>query len=91
MNVKIFNRDVPILTLCFVLGEGILIYNAVLMAAFVRMGTLEASLWSRQVLGKAFLIMLACQISLYYNELYNLKVTDTYIELGLRLTRAMGV
>ena len=35
--------------------------------------------------------MAVCQTSLYYNELYDLKVTDTYLELGLRLTRAMGI
>jgi sugar transferase (PEP-CTERM system associated) len=35
--------------------------------------------------------MVVCQTCLYYNELYDLKVTDTYLELGLRLTKAMGI
>lgn len=91
MNLKIFNKDVPLLNLCFVIGEGLLIYSAILIAAFVRFGSIEASFLSPDVLGKAFLIMIVCQGSLYYNELYNLRVTDTYLELGLRLTKAMGI
>jgi len=30
-------------------------------------------------------------MSLYFNELYNLTVTDTYLELGLRLTKSIGI
>ncbi|MBN1841115.1 MAG: TIGR03013 family PEP-CTERM/XrtA system glycosyltransferase [Deltaproteobacteria bacterium] len=91
MILRIFNRDVPVRNLLFVIGEGILIYMAVLVAAFLRLGSVHASFLSGEVISKAILIMVVCQISLYYNELYNLKVTDTYVELGLRLTKAMGV
>ena len=91
MILRIFKKDLPLRNLLFVIGEGALIYAAVLMAAFLRLGSAHASFLSGQVLGKALLIMVVCQASLYYNELYNLKVTDTYLELGLRLTKAMGI
>ncbi len=91
MVFRIFNKDVPARNLLFVIGEGVLIYLAVLVAAFLRLGSVHASFLSGEVISKAILIMVVCQLSLYYNELYNLKVTDTNVELGLRLTKAMGV
>lgn len=91
MILRIFNKDLPLRNLFFVIGEGALIYAAILMAAFLRQGGAHASLLSGDVLGKGLLIMVVCQASVYYNELYNLKVTDTYLELGLRLTKAMGI
>ena len=90
MILHIFKKDLPLRNLLFVVGEGALIYAAVLMAAFLRFGSAHASFLSGEVLGKALLIMVVCQASLYYNELYDLKVTDTYLELGLRLTKAIG-
>ena len=91
MILRIFKKDLPLLNLLFVVGEGVLIYAAVLMAAFLRLGSVHASFLSVEVLGKALLIMVVCQTCLYYNELYDLKVTDTPRELGLRLTKAMGI
>ena len=89
MTLRIFKKDLPLRNLLFVIGEGALIYAAVLIAAFLRLDS--ASFLSREVLGKALVIMAVCQSCLYYNELYNLKVTDTALEMGLRLTKAMGI
>ncbi len=91
MILRIFNKDLPLRNLLFVIGEGALIYAAVLMAAFLRFGSVHESFLAGEVLGKALIILVVCQASLYYNELYDLKVTDTYLELGLRLTKAMGI
>jgi FlaA1/EpsC-like NDP-sugar epimerase len=91
MNLRFFNKDVPLRNLVFVMGEGVLIYLAILAAAFLRLGYSGGLLHLREILAKTSLIMVVCQCALYYNELYNLKVTDTYLELGLRLTKAMGV
>ncbi|HID30115.1 MAG TPA: TIGR03013 family PEP-CTERM/XrtA system glycosyltransferase [Desulfobacterales bacterium] len=89
MILRIFKKDLPLRNLFFVIGEGALIYTAVLIAAFLRLD--RASCLSNVVLGKALVIMVVCQACLYYNELYDLKVTDTSRELGLRLTKAMGI
>ena len=91
MILRIFKKDLPVRNLLFVIGEGALIYAAVLIAAFLRLDSTHVSFLSGAVLGKALLITLVCQASLYYNELYDLKVTDTYLELGLRLTKAIGI
>ena len=91
MILRILNKDVPLRNLLFVIGEGTLIYIAILLAAYIRFGSLQDSFLSLNILSKAMLIMLVCQLSLYFNDLYNLKVTDTYLELGLRLTRAIGI
>lgn len=91
MILRIFKKDLPLSSLVFVLGEGALIYASVLFAAFLRLGSVDASFLSGAMLGKGVLIMGVCQACLYYNELYNLKVTDTYVELGFRLTKAIGI
>jgi len=91
MILRIFNKDLPLRNLLFVIGEGALIYAAVLMAAFLRLGSDYFFFISGEVFGKALIILVVCQASLYYNELYDLRVTDTYLELGLRLTKAMGI
>jgi sugar transferase (PEP-CTERM system associated) len=39
---------------------------------------------------KVFLITFVCQICLYYNDLYDLKITDSFKELGVRLFQALG-
>jgi len=91
MNLRIFNKDVPLHSLLFVVGEGLLIYLAVLTASFFRFGNLEDSFLSHTCLARSLLITVVCQASLYYNDLYNLRVTDTYLELGLRLMKALGI
>jgi sugar transferase (PEP-CTERM system associated) len=91
MILHIFKKDLPLRNVVFVVGEGVLMYFSVLLAAFVRHGRFQASFGSAEVLRNAFVILVVCQLCLYYNELYNLKSTDTYLELGLRLTRALGI
>ena len=91
MVMRVFNKDLPLHNLLFVIGEGALIYAAVLTAAFFRMGSVHASFLSGEVLGKALLMMLICQGCLYYNELYNLKVTHKDMKLSLRLIKAMAI
>jgi sugar transferase (PEP-CTERM system associated) len=35
--------------------------------------------------------MVVCEVCLYFNELYDLKITNSHLELGLRLTKALGI
>ena len=91
MILKILNKDVPLRNLLFVVGEGFLIYAAILISAYLRFGSVNRPFLSSEILSKALLMVIVCQVSLYFNELYNLHVTDTYLELGLRLTKAIGI
>lgn len=91
MVIRIFNKDFSLHSLLFVIGEGALIYAAVLMAAFLRLGGAHASFLSGEGLGKALWVTLIWQGCLYYSELYNLKVTHTDMKLSLRLIKAMSI
>jgi sugar transferase (PEP-CTERM system associated) len=91
MIIPFFKRDISLRQVFFVIGEGVLIYAAILTAAFIHSGSVYDSFLSGEALSKGLLILVICQTTLYYNELYNLKVTDTQLELGLRLTKALGI
>ena len=87
MVIRIFNKDLALHNLLFVIGEGVLIYTAVLMASFFRLGSADTSFLS----GKALLTTLIWQGCLYYNELYNLKVTHADVKLNFRLAKAIAI
>jgi FlaA1/EpsC-like NDP-sugar epimerase len=72
-----------------VLGEGLIIYFAVLISSRLIIGA-EVFAWDRLIGLKALLITAVCQASLYYNDLYDLKIADTFSEIGIRLLQALG-
>ena len=91
MILRVFNKDLPLRNLIFVFGEGVLIYAVVLVSTFLRLDKASFLLLSYQVLAEALLIMVVFLSSFYLNDLYNLKVADSYKEIGLRLTKAIGI
>jgi sugar transferase (PEP-CTERM system associated) len=87
--LRIFRKYYPIRNALFVLGEGIFIFVAVILACRFLLGA-DKLLFQVDVVLKALLITVTCQACLYYNDLYDLKVTDTLTELGIRLLQALG-
>jgi sugar transferase (PEP-CTERM system associated) len=87
--LQIFNKYYPVRNIFFVAGEGIFIFMSVLLASAIVLGQ-ESFFLSRQLLMKTFLITVVCQTCLYYNDLYNLKITNSFNELGIRLLQALG-
>jgi len=87
--LRIFKQYYPIRNIFFFIGEGIAIFAAVMVASWL---VLNVGLFGfdRWLCLKILLISLVCQICLYYNDLYDLKVTDTFRELGIRLLQALG-
>ena len=87
--LRIFKQYYPIRNIFFFIGEGIAIFVAVMVASWL---LLNVGLFGfdRWLCFKIFLISLVCQTCLYYNDLYDLKVTDTFQELGIRLLQALG-
>ena len=88
--LRLFKQFYPIRNLFFVLGEGIIILLSVLTAARLLQSTqhlIPVDFW---IFLKAILITFTCQACLYYNDLYDLQVTDTFYELGIRLFQALG-
>jgi sugar transferase (PEP-CTERM system associated) len=87
--LRLFKQYYPIRNAIFVLGEGIIIFLSVIIACWIIIG--EKSIQAGFGISmKALLITCVCQLCLYYNDLYDLKITDTFTELGIRLLQALG-
>jgi sugar transferase (PEP-CTERM system associated) len=90
--IRIFRHYVSRRKAIFVVGEGVLIYCSVSLAAFLFLGEyvsldeMLADLWP-----KIFLVAVVTQISLYFNDLYDFKATENMIEMGTRLIQAVGI
>jgi len=72
--------------------ESILIFLSVISAVWLRLGgdsVIPAGL--EFIVPKAILITLICQLSLYYFDLYDFKITKNNLELGIRLMQALGI
>ena len=87
--LRIFKQYYPIRNVFFLIGEGIAIFLAVLAACTLLLNV-EWFGFDRWLFLKILLISLVCQICLYYNDLYDLKITDTFKELSIRLLQALG-
>ena len=87
--LRFFKQYYPIRNIFFVIGEGLFIYISVLVATWILLNPESIgldNLFSR----KAFLIAFVCMICLYFNDVYDLQVTNSYLELGIRLFQALG-
>jgi len=87
--LRLFKQYYPIRNIFFFIGEGIVIFAAVMAACWLLLN-IGLFGFDRWLCFKIFLISLVCQTCLYYNDLYDLKVTDTFQELGIRLLQALG-
>lgn len=87
--LRVFKQYYPIRNIFFVLGEGAFIYLSVLVACRLILGD-DLFFLSWFMVGKIFLITFVCQACLYYNDLYDFKVTDSFRELSIRLLQALG-
>jgi sugar transferase (PEP-CTERM system associated) len=87
--LRLFKQYYPIRNVFFILGEFLLIYGAVLLAAgVIHYPDLHAIDFGLYL--KAFLIATVSQTCLYYNDLYDLTVITSFSELGIRLLQALG-
>jgi len=87
--LRFFKQYYPIRNVFFIAGEGVFIFVSVLMAYYIINST-ELFILERWLLVKIFLITFVCQLCLYYKDLYDLKIADSLIELGIRLLQALG-
>lgn len=76
----------------FILGEGILIYAAVTIAAYFIIGEsvpiidVVEMFWAR-----ILLVAVVAQLSLYFNDLYEFNVSENMIDLATRLIQSVGI
>jgi sugar transferase (PEP-CTERM system associated) len=87
--LRLFRQYYPIHSIFFILGEGVLIYGAILTGAFISIGpaVLRAEPW---FYAKLCLVTVVCQACLYFNELYDLRVVGGAKELAVRLLQSFG-
>lgn len=88
MMLRILKQYYPIRNIFFVIGEGLVIYSSVMLACLIVFG--PESFVSRWLWLKILLITVICQSCLYFNELYDLSVIDSFLELSLRLLQSLG-
>jgi hypothetical protein len=88
--LRIFRQYYPIRNVIFASGEGLVIYLSVIIAAYIKLGS-DLHVFDYWIVVKSMLITAVCQMALYYNDLYDLKITSNYIELGIRLLQALGI
>ncbi len=66
-----------------------MIYASFIFASWIILET-ESFHFDQWLWLKILLVTFVCQTCLYYNDLYDLKITDSLIELGIRLLQALG-
>jgi len=90
--VRIFRQYVSSREFAFILGEGLLIFAAVFLAAFFfympDMALLDLFI---MVWPKVLLVAVVTQLSLYFNDLYEIRVPEGTLDLATRLMQAIGM
>ena len=87
--LRILKQYYPVRNAIFVLGEGMFIFLSVIFASWIIIGK-DFILADQALALKILLIVMVCQLCIYFNHLYDLKVTDTMVELFIRLLQALG-
>lgn len=88
--LRFLKQYYPIRNIFFYVIEGLVIFGSFFLASFIM--TEPDSIWSDLlVLFKIMLITIICQIFLYYNDLYDFKISSTLPEIIIRLLQALGV
>jgi len=76
----------------FVVGEGILIFLAISLASFLLLGEdIGISGMLELIWPKVLLVSVMAQLSLYFNDLYEFKTTDSTFDLASRLVQSIGI
>ncbi|MFZ0451244.1 MAG: TIGR03013 family XrtA/PEP-CTERM system glycosyltransferase, partial [Desulfatiglandaceae bacterium] len=76
----------------FVTGEGILIFSAVSLASYFLLERGLDFFTTLQIIWpKVILVSFLTQLSLYFNDLYEFKSTDTAMDIASRLIQAIGI
>jgi sugar transferase (PEP-CTERM system associated) len=91
MLLRIFNQYIPTRKLAFFLLESLFIFGMVVLGAYLRfLGDIASFSSYEGLFFKALLIVTSVQISLYYFDLYDLKIFRNNLELAIRLLQSLG-
>jgi sugar transferase (PEP-CTERM system associated) len=91
--IRLFRQYFSIRKAIFIAGEAVLIFGAVTLASFVLLGreyyTLQILLDFNWL--QILLITVVAQISLYFNDLYDIHPVGNVVDLASRLVQSVGV
>jgi FlaA1/EpsC-like NDP-sugar epimerase len=92
MILKVFNQYIPFRKLVFFFFETFFIFGMVILGTYIRFfGEIVGFEGYAGLFLKTLVIVAAVQLSLYYFDLYDLKIYRRNIELGIRLLQSLGV
>jgi len=90
--IRLFRFYFSLRSFVFILGEGILIYGAIFTATYLFPAIYHEDLLYQPIIWlKILLVTVITQLSLYFNDLYEFKTTESGIDLATRLLQAIGV
>ena len=90
--IRLFKQYVSPRKIIFVLGEGMLIFLAVVLASYFLFGRdLGMQSMLETIWPKVLLISFLTQISMYHNDLYEINAIDNAIDLAYRLIQSIGI
>jgi sugar transferase (PEP-CTERM system associated) len=90
--IHLFQQYIPIRKLIFIIGEGLLVFLAITLTAFLILGRSVGFLDTLLLIWpRVLLVTVITQISLYFNDLYEFKNTDSNLDIAARLVQAVGI
>lgn len=90
--IRIFRQYISPRRILFVTGEGLLIFSAVSLASYFLLGRGLDFFTTLQIIWpKLILVSFFTQVSLYFNDLYEFKSTDTALDIASRLIQSIGI
>jgi sugar transferase (PEP-CTERM system associated) len=91
--IRVLGQYIPVKTVILAITESILIVVSVILAAWIRFGSITEATWylSRPYAASQIaLVVIVCWLCLYYNDMYDLHVIARRAELVVRLMQALG-
>jgi len=89
--LKIGGQRIPTKTLVLLVSESLLIVLGLALASWMRF---LSSRWEHgwgNTVARFLVVVLICELALYYNELYDLQVTNSRARLVIGLLQALGI
>lgn len=88
--LNILKQYYPIRNIMFFILEGLVIFGSVLLAS-VLLTYSNSYMFDLMLFFRIALVTFVCQISLYYNDLYDFEVACTISEISIRLLQSLGI
>lgn len=89
--LKIGGQRIPTKTLVLLTGEGLLIILGLAIATSLRFLSARWQYVGQHTLLRFVVVVVVCEVALYYNDLYDLQVTNTRGRLVIGLLQALGI